>query len=77
MTIGDDVYKFQRCLAVAGAVAIFFSAGAFIVLPSRTVAMATGAEDGANYKLGMPLGRLTHSFTDDAIALWNANLEEG
>ena len=25
----------------------------------------------------MPLGRLTHSFDSDAVALWNANLEEG
>jgi GMC oxidoreductase len=28
-------------------------------------------------EFGMPLGRLTHSFTEDAVALWNANLEEG
>jgi choline dehydrogenase-like flavoprotein len=26
---------------------------------------------------GMPLGKLTHSFDSDAVALWNANLEEG
>src|SRR5271169_551791 len=26
---------------------------------------------------GMPMGRLTHSFDQDAVALWNANLEEG
>ena len=25
----------------------------------------------------MPLGRLVHSFDDDAVALWRANLEEG
>lgn len=25
----------------------------------------------------MPLGRLSHSFDQDAVALWNANLEEG
>jgi choline dehydrogenase-like flavoprotein len=25
----------------------------------------------------MPLGKLTHSFDQDAVALWNANLEEG
>ena len=28
-------------------------------------------------EFGMPLGRLTHSFDEDAVALWNANLEEG
>ena len=28
-------------------------------------------------EFGMPLGRLTHSFDQDAVALWNANLEEG
>jgi choline dehydrogenase-like flavoprotein len=26
---------------------------------------------------GMPLARLVHSFDDDAVALWRANLEEG
>lgn len=25
----------------------------------------------------MPLARLTHSFDDDAVALWNANFEQG
>ena len=28
-------------------------------------------------EFGMPLGKLTHTFQDDAVALWNANLEEG
>jgi choline dehydrogenase-like flavoprotein len=28
-------------------------------------------------EFGMPLGRLTHGFDDAAVALWNANLEEG
>jgi len=28
-------------------------------------------------QFGMPLGKLTHSFDQDAVALWNANLEEG
>ena len=28
-------------------------------------------------EFGMPLGRLIHSFDSDAVALWNANLEEG
>ena len=25
----------------------------------------------------MPLGKLTHSYNQDAVAVWNANLEEG
>jgi choline dehydrogenase-like flavoprotein len=33
----------------------------------------TGAKD----EFGMPLGKLTHSYDQDAVALWNANLEEG
>ena len=28
-------------------------------------------------EFGMPLGKLVHSFDEDAVALWNANLEEG
>ena len=28
-------------------------------------------------EFGMPLARLIHSFDDDALALWNANLEQG
>ena len=28
-------------------------------------------------EFGMPLARLTHSFNDDAIALWNANFDQG
>ena len=28
-------------------------------------------------EFGMPLGKLTHSSRPDAVALWNANLEEG
>ena len=28
-------------------------------------------------EFGMPLARLTHSFDDDAVALWNANFEQG
>ncbi len=28
-------------------------------------------------EFGMPLARLTHSFDDDAMALWNANFEQG
>ena len=28
-------------------------------------------------EFGMPMGRLTHTYDRDAVALWNANLEEG
>src|SRR5439155_11192768 len=28
-------------------------------------------------EFGMPLAKLTHSFDDDAVALWNANFEQG
>ena len=28
-------------------------------------------------EFGMPLARLIHSFNDDAMALWNANFEQG
>src|SRR5256712_9011667 len=28
-------------------------------------------------ELGMPLGRITHSFGEDAVGLWNANFAEG
>ena len=28
-------------------------------------------------EFGMPLGRIIHSFDQDAVALWNANFEEG
>ena len=28
-------------------------------------------------ELGMPLGRITHSFDQDAVGVWNANFEEG
>src|SRR5262245_32616261 len=55
MIIGDYAYRFWRYLAVAGAVAISFGASLFIVttLPPRELAMATGAEGGANYELGI------------------------
>jgi TRAP-type uncharacterized transport system substrate-binding protein len=55
MIIGEHAYKFWSYLAVAGAAAIFFGAGLFIVttLPPRELVMATGAEGGANYELGI------------------------
>jgi TRAP-type uncharacterized transport system substrate-binding protein len=55
MVIGDYAYKFWRYLAIAGALTIFFGAGAFIVatLPPRELVMATGVEGSANYELGI------------------------
>jgi len=32
---------------------------------------------GDKDRFGMPLGRIIHSYDQDAIALWNANFEEG
>jgi choline dehydrogenase-like flavoprotein len=32
---------------------------------------------GAKDEFGMPLAKLVHSYDQDAVALWNANLEEG
>jgi choline dehydrogenase-like flavoprotein len=32
---------------------------------------------GDKDEFGMPLGRIIHSYDDDAIAVWNANFEEG
>jgi TRAP-type uncharacterized transport system substrate-binding protein len=53
--IGLGIETSWRYLAVAGAVAIFLGAGVFIVatLPPREMVMATGAEGGANYELGI------------------------
>lgn len=53
-----DMDRLQRSwlfLASAALVAIFLMAAVFIVetMPPRTVAMATGAEGGANYQLGL------------------------
>jgi TRAP-type uncharacterized transport system substrate-binding protein len=55
MVVGDYAYKFWRYLAIAGALTIFFGAGAFIVatLPPRELVMATGVEGSANYELGI------------------------
>src|ERR1700756_783007 len=36
------------------------------------VELASGKDE-----LGMPLGKITHSYNDDAVALFNANFEEG
>jgi len=55
MNIGNDVHKFWRYLSVAATVAILLGAGVFVFesLPPHTIVMATGAEGGANYELGI------------------------
>jgi NMT1-like family len=55
MNIGNHVQKFWRYLSVAATVAILLGAGVFVFesLPPRTIVMATGAEGGANYELGI------------------------
>ncbi|MBP2426135.1 TAXI family TRAP transporter solute-binding subunit [Bradyrhizobium elkanii] len=55
MIAGDYAYGFWRYLSIAGALAIFLGAGAFIMatLPPRELVMATGAEGSANYELGI------------------------
>ena len=40
---------------------------------SRTASSSSSEKD----EFGMPLGRIVHSYDDDAAALWNANFEEG
>ena len=59
MIIGNYVQRFWRYLAVAGTMALLIGAGVFVVesLPPRTIAMATGAEGGANSRIGYPLPR--------------------
>lgn len=55
MSVGDHAYKFWSYLAAAGAAAVVFGAGLFIVttLPPRELVMTTGAEGGANHELGI------------------------
>ncbi|WP_083632817.1 TAXI family TRAP transporter solute-binding subunit [Bradyrhizobium sp. NAS96.2] len=55
MMIGDYAHRIWRYAAVAATAAIFFGASWFIVatLPPRELVMATGAEGGANYELGI------------------------
>ena len=51
----EGLQRFWPHLTVAGVAAVFLAACVYIVetLPPRTVVMATGAEGGANYKLGV------------------------
>jgi len=55
MAIGDYVQNFWRYLTVTATLVILLGAGVFVAesLPPRTIAMATGAEGGANYELGI------------------------
>ena len=55
MMIGDYAHRIWRYAAIAATAAIFFGASWFIVatLPPRELVMATGAEGGANYELGI------------------------
>ena len=55
MNTGNYVQKFWRYFSVAATVAILLGAGVFVFesLPPRTIVMATGAEGGANYELGI------------------------
>ncbi len=53
--IGNYLQKFWRHMSVAATIAILIGAGVFVFesLPPRTIVMATGAEGGANYQLGV------------------------
>ena len=55
MIVGDHQHRLWPLFVVAGVVAIFIAASALVVetLPPSTVVMATGAEGGANYEMGV------------------------
>ena len=55
MTAGDYLQRFWLFITIAGMAVILFGASVYIVetLPPRTIVMATGAEGGANYELGI------------------------
>jgi TRAP-type uncharacterized transport system substrate-binding protein len=55
MIAGDYLQKYWRYFTIAGLLVIFIGAGVLVVetLPPRTIVMATGAEGGANYELGI------------------------
>jgi TRAP-type uncharacterized transport system substrate-binding protein len=55
MTAGAYVQRYWRYFTIAGLVAIFLGASILVVetLPPRTIVMATGAEGGANYEMGI------------------------
>ena len=47
--------------------------GEELPVAENRVELSTDAKD----EFGMPMGRLIHSYPDDAVALWNANFETG
>jgi TRAP-type uncharacterized transport system substrate-binding protein len=51
----DYLQRYWRYFTIAGMILILVGAGVFIIetLPPRTIIMATGAEGGANYELGV------------------------
>jgi len=55
MTPRDRPRRYWLALAIAGMTLILLAASAFTLatLPPRTIVMATGAEGGANYELGL------------------------
>ena len=55
MIMGNHLQNFLRYFSVSATIAILFGAGGFVFasLPPRTISMATGAEGGANYQLGI------------------------
>lgn len=55
MTIEEYVQRYWLRIAAAGVIVIFLIASVFIVktLPPRTIVMATGAEGGAQYEVGV------------------------
>ncbi len=55
MFSGDQLQRSWLFLSIAGVVAIFLGASVYIfeTMPPRSVVMATGAEGGANYELGV------------------------
>jgi len=55
MIAGDHLQRYWRYLMIAGLVAILLVASVLVVetLPPRMIVMATGAEGGANYEMGI------------------------
>ena len=55
MIAGDRLQRYWRYFMIAGLVAILLGASVLVVetLPPRMIVMATGAEGGANYEMGI------------------------
>ena len=67
---GADLQAFMKRAAKGITRITFFGEG--LPIAENRLELATDT-DG----FGMPMGRLIHSFGDDAVALWNANFEYG